>query len=369
MRYDLDRNRFFGYDDEVLSFDAEEVQQSFSIITGLLLFENINTNDLNIDYKGTLNAYNLTDNFEANEFGIDFDFGIDKALTENIKADLGLSVETFSFNQSESQSLTKAMISPSVTLNGEIYTLKVGVEAFTADKTRLVPDLEASVQVSGEKAVLFAKWYEDAPFISYDYIRQINPFVNTDQHIEYGYQEKRQIGIKGGINNVQYELSAYQAPLEDLLLFVTDSLNPTRFNTLYDDGSMINVHASSTITPNNRSKVVLGVDVNNYMLDTQQEAWSLPQVEASLGGQFAATEKLNILGEIFIGNGVYHRQLDGSSVQLNSLFDLNLGAEYIFNEKVGFFLDVNNILNNERARYVNYPNVGINFLGGVTFRL
>jgi hypothetical protein len=50
------------------------------------------------------------------------------------------------------------------------------------------------------------------------------------------------------------------------------------------------------------------------------------------------------------------------------LFDLNVGASAQLTQNVGLFLDVNNILNNRRERWLNYPIFGINVLGGLTLR-
>jgi outer membrane receptor protein involved in Fe transport len=50
------------------------------------------------------------------------------------------------------------------------------------------------------------------------------------------------------------------------------------------------------------------------------------------------------------------------------LFDLGIGGSYWFTNNIGVFLDINNILNNKRARWANYPTIGTNFLGGVTVK-
>ena len=50
------------------------------------------------------------------------------------------------------------------------------------------------------------------------------------------------------------------------------------------------------------------------------------------------------------------------------LLDLNVGGSYQFAKNFGVFLDVNNMLNNKRERWYNYPMVGLNFLAGLTAR-
>jgi len=53
---------------------------------------------------------------------------------------------------------------------------------------------------------------------------------------------------------------------------------------------------------------------------------------------------------------------------LNTLFDVNLGGQYEITDKFSGFLNINNILNNERERFNNYPSVGLNFLAGIILK-
>jgi outer membrane receptor protein involved in Fe transport len=45
-----------------------------------------------------------------------------------------------------------------------------------------------------------------------------------------------------------------------------------------------------------------------------------------------------------------------------------VGGNYYFSKNIGVFLDVNNVLNNKRERWYDYPMVGLNFLAGLTAR-
>ena len=67
-------------------------------------------------------------------------------------------------------------------------------------------------------------------------------------------------------------------------------------------------------------------------------------------------------------NGLHYKLADGTSDNLNSLFDLSLGAEYLFTENIGAFFDVNNLLDNKRQRWRYYPTYGLNVMLGLTAR-
>jgi outer membrane receptor protein involved in Fe transport len=53
--------------------------------------------------------------------------------------------------------------------------------------------------------------------------------------------------------------------------------------------------------------------------------------------------------------------------KLKGYVDLNLGAEYRYNKRLGMFLDINNIAATRYFRYVNYPVYRLNVLAGVSY--
>ena len=68
-------------------------------------------------------------------------------------------------------------------------------------------------------------------------------------------------------------------------------------------------------------------------------------------------------------NGVPYRTLGGSEVVLDPLIDLSLHGDYFFTKTIGVFFELNNLLDNNRERWVNYPSFGFNAKAGVLFRL
>jgi hypothetical protein len=73
---------------------------------------------------------------------------------------------------------------------------------------------------------------------------------------------------------------------------------------------------------------------------------------------------------IFHGeNGLPYRTVGGTELRLDPLLDLNLHGDYFFTNQFGAFVEINNILGNNRERWANYPSFGFNAKGGVIFRL
>ena len=101
--------------------------------------------------------------------------------------------------------------------------------------------------------------------------------------------------------------------------------------------------------------------------DSQERAWHLPALEANFTGVYRLLEdKFRLKGELYVANGVPYQQADGTADNLNALLDVSVGGEYIITENIGAFIELNNLLNNRRERWVNYETFGINILAGVT---
>ena len=72
--------------------------------------------------------------------------------------------------------------------------------------------------------------------------------------------------------------------------------------------------------------------------------------------------------ELYIENGVPFLTDEGTTDNLNGLFDLSFGADYKISKNFGAFLNLNNIASNNRERWTRYPTYGINVLGGINLR-
>ena len=76
---------------------------------------------------------------------------------------------------------------------------------------------------------------------------------------------------------------------------------------------------------------------------------------------------LKISGDIYYISGLVGLNVsENSKIDLDSVADLNLKGNYQFNEKLGAFIYVNNLLNSNYSLYSYYPVNGINVLGGIT---
>ena len=67
------------------------------------------------------------------------------------------------------------------------------------------------------------------------------------------------------------------------------------------------------------------------------------------------------IANVVVENGQY-------AAPLKTFADINLGFEYKYNKNISGFLQLNNMVANRYVRWYNYPVMGFQVMGGVTFK-
>jgi outer membrane receptor protein involved in Fe transport len=111
---------------------------------------------------------------------------------------------------------------------------------------------------------------------------------------------------------------------------------------------------------------------------TEQKAWFKPLYDITLAANYRLEEKFNFkLNVFYIGQQFGKRVYPNSNFtglipdnfdvyKIKSWVDLNLGANYQYNKRLGAFVSVNNILGTRYQRWLDYPTQSFNFLIGAT---
>ena len=55
-----------------------------------------------------------------------------------------------------------------------------------------------------------------------------------------------------------------------------------------------------------------------------------------------------------------------TSNSIDAFYDISVGLDYRFKNKLSAFVQANNLLNNRYQRWYNYPVYGFNIIGGIT---
>jgi outer membrane receptor protein involved in Fe transport len=110
------------------------------------------------------------------------------------------------------------------------------------------------------------------------------------------------------------------------------------------------------------------MDLKRYGLSNLEAPFMQPTAAFRAGGVYNLQNKLRLMAEAVMFNGVSYLNQTQQLERLNGVFDLNLGVSYDYNKTFGFFLNINNVTSARYFRWYNYPTYGFNVLGGLNIR-
>ena len=368
--YSLNGVHFYGYDSEADSstVDRELVLQRFSTIqAGAKFFNNEETRgDLN--YRASLDVYNLSDRYDATELGVKAKLGFDKWVDEHL-FQATLTNQLVRFNDTLAQINNVLAFEPSFTLNTGIVSVKLG--AYLGYDGQFVPrpDLEVAANLMDGKLVLFGGWNGSIQQNSFQTLTSTNPFLVSQLQLKNTRVQNRYAGVKGQFSQLGYEIRATQRPTQDLVLYLNDYAgDSTRFQVLYDTVNIINLHGTVSATPIKGLDLLFSADYLIFNPQSQEAAWHLPPLTVNISAAYDIVQKVELKGALYVASGAPYQDALGTKQTLNTLFDVNFGASYQVNENFSLFLDANNLLSSKYQRWHRYPNFGVNVLGGVIVR-
>ncbi len=375
LGYNRYATNFYGIADGATApFSANPEKQAFSNISlrGELT-KNYVANQ-GSDYGLKADAYLFSDKFNAKENSFALSGFVNKEWKEfniglNASADFAKTKDSLSF----SNNLLK--INPYVKLQGATYKLTLGVNLVqqfgTTSKFNFFPAVTVEIPLVPEYATLFGGFIGDVNRASLRDFANENPYLNRNIEMRNAV-DKTHIygGIKGnGGAGLGYKAMVFYKKVDDMAMFRNDSLHMERFNVIYDDVKVtgiegeINVKISETFTLGGK------LNINNYSLKTQEKAWFMPQVRLTANAKAYITDALTVDAELVMSDqsyGIDYQQAQPSLVRVKGYTDFSAGAEYRI-KRFGIFARANNILNTNYQRYLYYPKVGLNVIGGLSY--
>ncbi len=363
---------YYGYDHTDTIFMDEDVKQTFTLfdIGGKFFNHTRTVGDLN--YSTDINFYRQNDAFKSNEFGIILDAELTKYFAEKHPLTIQIKNDFSTFKDSTSQDLNNLSLIPSFTFQSNSFYGKAGVNLSHAKDTfHLFPNVELGYLIPATGITIFAGWDGGLIKNSFRRLSEYNPYIVSEFDVKNTKLNNIYAGIKGQSGSLNYEARAGYKITENTALFLNDyAKDGKRFNVIYDDVDIFNLHGEITYSPFANLNTFVLLDFNALEPETENKAWHLPIFELNVGANGKMfKEKFGVKAELYLASGVANKNENDSEEFLGALLDLSLGADYQFTKNFGVFLDVNNITDNKRERWYRYPSFGINFLGGIIVKI
>ncbi|MFY9310337.1 MAG: hypothetical protein WAQ28_14930 [Bacteroidia bacterium] len=385
--FDYTRNvvHFYGYDATLYDIDRDSTRQRFNLFSGnaALISHYNDVKRINHDVK--LYYYNLADKYGASENNIKSTGVVQTAIGKEMLKVNAL-VDFYNYKtRLDTINNTVVSVNPNFIATGEKYRINLGFTAamdmFVKSKFYFYPNVDLSYNVIDEIIVPYVGLTGGIQKNSYKSFTDKNPFVLSELDMQ---NTNKKYDFYGGIRGTLSATTAYNARasysnVNNIALFVNDTseLLHNKFTVIYDDGTLLNIHGEVAYQQREKLRISLGGDYYQYKMKTELRAWYVPQVQITASANYNLRDKIVIKADLFYIDNQFAKTFvqdttssSGLKVvakELKGIFDANIGAEYRYTKKLGFFVNFNNIANFRYYRWSNYPTQRFNFMAGLSY--
>lgn len=372
LGFDLDQHHFYGHNDTLILSKAQ-VFQRFSTAFGELRLLNTQPTQGDLNYWLTVDFHTTNDRYDAWEFRPGFKGGIRKWLNDNwLEVTVDEHYRYFTdFNgiSATRQTDNLLIIKPNFVFNAAPFKLKIGAYLGFDDEFVSYPDIEASVAMLDGTVTLFGGWNGEIRQAQFRQFGQYNPFIKSVLTLKNTRLQHRYGGVKGKVAGINFEVRATQKPTENLPMYLTDYSDHTRrFDIVYDSvATIFALDGTADFDILNSIKTTLSATYNTFR--NEDPHWHLPTFESDIAAAYTYNDQIGLNASLYLASGAPYLTREGIPQQLSPLLDLNIGGTYHINDNFSLFLDINNLLSSNYQRWNRYPQLGLNFIGGVIFKI
>ncbi|MCO5230434.1 MAG: hypothetical protein M9958_04670 [Chitinophagales bacterium] len=351
--------------------NRKDVSRRYSIPNIGIYFFNHNANKWDLNFSGNLDLQFINTDFSNKgsivNYGLD---GFKEFKGDTYKAGVSIEGEYFGHTNSEGSSSSNAFtLKPYGGIKKGIWSLEAGpVLMINEGDVYLLPYIKNRIKIKDDYLVMYNEWNSHLDYDNLDKDHHDNPFLikNTHYH-NYRFQERTIFGLRGAIpSGFSYDARFGHNVWNDAPLFVNDTNDLRQFEHIHDEKlTAWNGHVELAYQKAGNYGAKIGFDYYKYKTTTELAAWHMPELKFSLIGNYAWNSKLFVQGEVIALGGIKARNPQLNVEKLSPQVDINLSVNYQLNKIIGFFVELNNILNNKQPRYYLYDRFGFQGIGGV----
>lgn len=213
-------------------------------------------------------------------------------------------------------------------------------------------------------------------------LSQTNPFVNAVLNLENSHETYNVYGgIRGAYSSkLSFNTMVSFARIANMALFVNDSnsLLNNVFAAVYDTGKVVTLSGEVTYVQSENLSLLLKGEYFTYNMNNMAQAWQRPDFKVAASAIYELKEKIIIKADIFAIGSRWAMIADSTGAEnfgygqygkkLKPIFDMNLGVEYRYTNRLSAYIQFNNITANKNTEWNGYAMQRFNVIGGLTYR-
>ena len=339
-------------------------------------------------YSVKLNAFHFSDAFDAKESAVVLGAYLDKQVNT---FHVGVRASgDFGQVQGQSTKMSNHLIkaTPFVRFKGENYDVIVGalIASELGDSTRvnIFPSASLDFALIPNYAHLYVGVDGDVEKTTLRALAGENPWLAPDVHIANTMDRLRIYGgVKGNAGaTFGYKVGISYRQIENMQFFQPKMDEPYRYTVRYESGtkgsSVFSFEAEANLRVSETVSLGGRLNFNEFDLQVEEEAWFHPKLEVAANTRVNISDRLYLDGEILFMGQSYTRGTPlerwndimptmPEKITIPAFADLNAGLEFRATDQIGIYVRANNLLGTKYARYLYYPRLGLNVIGGVNF--
>jgi hypothetical protein len=385
--FDYQRNVFhyYGYDATINKLAKDETVQRFNLFSASAELRSHYAKPERFNHDIRLSYYNLMDLYKSSENNIKADGFLQTAVSgETLK--IKALVDYYNYKtKSDTTDNTIIALNPNFIASGEKYHASLGVTAamdiLGKSKFYFYPNVELSYNIFEDIIIPYAGVTGGLKKNSFKVITDENPFVRSalttaNTNTKYDFYG----GLKGTLSSrIAYTTRVSYVSVNNMMMYVNDfsDVLQNKFDVIFDDAEVLNVRGEVSYQNREKLRINLRGDYYNYKMKTELRAWFKPQVEITLSANYNLKDKIVVRADFFYIDNQFAKTFEkdplvigGNKVvakELKGVFDANLGIEYRYTKKLGFFLNFNNIASQSYNKWYRYPTQRFGFMAGLSY--
>lgn len=336
-------------------------------------YRNIETTEDGIDYQihagGRFLAIDRYENYTETAFLANGQ--LSKAINNNtsfvLVADMEIAKQQV--NDTGNNKREAYTFNPGFTYSNESFYVNLFADLFL-DKDNFTPfaDIEFGINVYNKSVQPYLGVNQEVFSNTMWRHYHQNPFFATDLDIgQNSISQKYFAGVRGKLKS--YLLFDISGGYEDVENYGFYFLDRGVFDLVYDDMTNVYVNAEIAINPSSNTEFGGTVNHNFYKTSNIPTATNLPSYRHSVYGELAIWEKVNIRTDIFFTDAVDYLNNTNEVIRGNVQADLGIGIEAKATDNIELWIQGMNLLDQNYIQFENYPQFGINILGGIIVKL
>ena len=269
--------------------------------------------------------------------------------------------------------------------NNLIFKAGISIQAniYENAKFYVFPDLEVSCNLFNNIFIPYGGWVGKVQRNTFNNLRLENPFISEDSKLQNTIQKSNIFaGLRGSLSSkFTFNLSSSFQKLDSIYFFIPDTTSSygNKFQTKYDNLSQTTFLAEITYQELEKLKISAKGEYFIYSPVNLSSAWQRPDFIFTLSSLLDLSDKIVLKSDFYLvgKREVYSYSLPESIINfvildnkyvysLPTFVDMNISAEYRYNQKVSAFIQFNNFTAKKYQYWQNFPVQSINILGGIT---